>query len=95
MSRDFFSCDLLPAKQAVRPWVVTAALACLLSFGGCGRDVVGDYCSYGAVSEAQLEGCVEHVTPEVVENYNTNAARYAKGELNACLADAGPFCRQR
>jgi hypothetical protein len=81
----------------------TAALGVVLAFAGCadggasedGGNLVHDYCSYGAVSEAQLEGCVDHVTPEVVEGYDTNAGRYARRELDACLADAGPFCEDR
>ena len=60
-----------------------------------GGDRVGEYCAYGAVSKAQLEGCVEHVTPATVNGYSTNAARYARGQLDACLADSGPFCTPR
>ena len=78
----------------------------LLLIGGCGGssetgagteagNLVGDYCAYGAVSKAQLEGCVEHVTPATVNGYDTNAARYAEGQLDACLADSGPFCKPR
>ena len=66
------------------------------SWGGMeGGDLVGDYCAYGAVSKAQLEGCVEHVTPATVNEYRTNAARFARGQLDACLSDSGPFCRPR
>ena len=78
----------------------------VLLIGGCGAstgvgggigggDFVGDYCAYGAVSKAQLEGCVEHVTPATVSGYDTNAARYARGQLDACLADSGRFCAPR
>ncbi len=63
--------------------------------GTDGGNLVGDYCAYGAVSKAQLEGCVEHVTPATVTGYSTNAARYARGQLDACLADSGPFCAAR
>ena len=51
-----------------------------------------DYCSYGAVSDAQLDGCLNHVTDEVIDRRDTNAARFAKEQLHECLADAGPFC---
>jgi hypothetical protein len=59
------------------------------------RDLVGDYCSYAATSTAQLVECAEHVRPRQVLNSNTNAGRYARGELDRCLADAGLFCRPR
>lgn len=59
------------------------------------RDQVRDYCAYGAISETQRQGCVDHVTQDRVEALKTNAARYARGELDRCLADAGPFCRDR
>lgn len=80
--------------------VVMLMLVCVVAglSAGCatgGSDLVYDYCAYGAVSEAQLDGCVEHVTPEVVDGYDTNAAEYARGELDSCLDDAGPFCEDR
>ena len=62
---------------------------------GDGGDLVTGYCSYGSVSQAQLEGCIEHVTPRTVDSYSTNSARYARGTLDSCLADAGPFCEPR
>ena len=59
------------------------------------RDLVGDYCSYGAASTAQLVACAERVRPRQVLDSNTNAGRYARGELDSCLADSGLFCRPR
>jgi hypothetical protein len=59
------------------------------------RDLVGDYCSYGAVSTAQLMACAEHVRPREVLESETNAARYARGELDRCLPDSGLFCQSR
>jgi hypothetical protein len=56
---------------------------------------VGAYCFYGAVNVPQLRGCVEHVSPSEIARLDTNAAEYARGELDDCLADAGPFCRER
>lgn len=50
------------------------------------------YCRYGAVSQAQLEGCLDHVTTKRVDHLKTNAARFAQGQLQACLSDSGPFC---
>jgi len=54
-----------------------------------------EYCSYGAVSQAELDGCEEHVTTSDIDRLYTNAALYARGELNSCLGDAGPFCVNR
>jgi hypothetical protein len=50
---------------------------------------VGWYCVYGSVSVAQLAGCERHVTASYVRNLSTHAARYAKGQLDRCLSDAG------
>jgi hypothetical protein len=50
------------------------------------------YCEYGAVSRAQLDSCERRVRWGEFKYSNTNAARFAKGELEKCLADAGPFC---
>jgi hypothetical protein len=50
------------------------------------------YCSYGAVSRDQLAGCIEHVTEDDFADRPTNAARFARGELETCRSDAGPFC---
>ena len=60
-----------------------------------GAGLVQAYCRYGAVSSAQLRGCIEHVTPEAVLGYKTNAARYAEGNLRGCLGDSGLFCHPR
>jgi hypothetical protein len=63
---------------------------------GCGEsDLVGDYCRYGAVSRAQLDGCVSHVSEDDVRSRQTHASQYAFGDLNQCLLDAGPFCKGR
>lgn len=76
---------------------LAATLAILAGCGGVavddpGRGLIERYCSYGAVSRPQLRGCIEHVTPDDVARLRTNAARYARGQLDRCLADAGPFC---
>jgi hypothetical protein len=54
--------------------------------------LVARYCLYGAVSRAQLKGCVTNVSPETVASYSTPAARYARGDLIYCGPSAGPFC---
>lgn len=56
---------------------------------------VQDYCSYGAVSDFQLAGCVTHVPRSYVESLNTDAARYGRADMGSCLADAGPYCSPR
>ena len=94
-------------RSAPKRFAVIACGCALLS--GCGSDssspgqkgepdpaaYVEDYCAYGAVSQAQLDGCIDHVTPQTVDDYDTNAAEYARGELEECLGDAGPFCEGR
>ena len=54
-----------------------------------------DYCRYGSGSRTQFKACTERVRLEDVTHRTTNAARYAQGRLNVCLADAGPFCQPR
>jgi hypothetical protein len=54
--------------------------------------LVARYCLYGAVSRAQLKGCVTNVSPETVASYSTPAARYARGDLISCGPSAGSFC---
>jgi hypothetical protein len=74
---------------------LSAALVTLALVVGCGgTNEVTTYCSYGAVSQAQLDGCEQHVT-NYIDGLSTNASRYARGELNQCLADAGPYCVRR
>lgn len=51
------------------------------------------YCSYGAVSQAQLDGCVDHVSASTIDERDTNAAKFSRGEIEGCYRyDAGPFC---
>lgn len=50
------------------------------------------YCAYGSVSQAQMDGCLDHVNKGDVDRLDTNAARFSRWELGACLADAGPYC---
>ncbi len=66
------------------------AVALLVSACGSQEPNVGRYCAYGAVSEAQLVGCIRRV--ERVPDTSTRAARYGRYEIDECLADAGPFC---
>jgi curli biogenesis system outer membrane secretion channel CsgG len=71
--------------------VATGALA------ACGDSItpsVARYCEYGAVNQAQLDGCESHVSVGDFEKSDTNAALYAKYLLTFCRADAGPFCEE-
>jgi hypothetical protein len=58
--------------------------------------LVSDYCSYGAVSQAQLDGCKSHVTANEVRGRNTPAAHFAKSGSSddVCGAISGPFCQR-
>jgi hypothetical protein len=76
-----------------------AAAAVMISLTACdeigGEGMVDAYCRYGAVSRAQLEGCIGHVTEAEVRRLQTHASQYAFGDLDRCLADAGPICTPR
>jgi hypothetical protein len=65
-----------------------------LGYDRCKSEIEA-YCAYGSASPAQLEGCETGVTWGQIKRLDTNAARYASGELEICLADAGPFCRDQ
>jgi hypothetical protein len=54
--------------------------------------LVGDYCAYGAVSRAQLEGCKSHVTANQVRARDTTASHFAQRDIEDCGEDSGPFC---
>lgn len=48
------------------------------------------YCGYGSVSRRQLVGCLERVTDDEIARRNTNAAAYARRELETCLQEGRP-----
>lgn len=80
----------------LKPCVYAAApLAVLAIFMGMGwrsaNMTVSDYCAYGSVSQAQLDGCRDHVTAQEVNDRDTPAARFARGAPE-CGEDSGPFC---
>ncbi len=87
-----------PRFRADRSWV--APVVILAGFGVYGfidgksaRDhYVLPYCMYGARSQAQLDGCMSHVTSEEINDLETQAARFARGDTSDCLSDSGPFC---
>jgi hypothetical protein len=53
---------------------------------------IADYCAYGAVSQAQLDACIDHVVEGDINGLETNAAQFARREFDECRVDAGPFC---
>lgn len=53
---------------------------------------IADYCAYGAVSQAQLDACIDHVDASEIDASKSTAARFARREFDECLASAGPFC---
>jgi hypothetical protein len=56
-----------------------------------GVRLVDEYCAYGAVSDAQLDGCRGHVSADEVRSRRTPAAVFAV-EVGECGEGAGPFC---
>jgi len=52
-----------------------------------------DYCAYGSVSHAQLDGCMEHVKLSHIDQLDTPAARFARGATDVCGAGSGPYCQ--
>jgi hypothetical protein len=54
--------------------------------------LVADYCAYGAVSNAQLDGCKSHVTANEVRARDTAAAHFAQRDSDECGAGSGPLC---
>ncbi len=53
------------------------------------------YCIYKTRNDGQYDDCLKRSDPRVVRREDSNAARYARGELTRCLADAGPRCTLR
>jgi len=58
-----------------------------------GVRLVDEYCAYGAVSDARLDGCKGHVTADEVRSLRTPAAVFAVEEGD-CGDGAGPFCAE-
>ena len=57
--------------------------------------IIANYCAYGATSADQLEGCYFHVHIGEIEGRDTNAAEWARGDLDECLSDSGPYCGEQ
>ncbi|MGX6447013.1 hypothetical protein ACVU7I_02920 [Patulibacter sp. S7RM1-6] len=58
-------------------------------------EIVTRYCTYSARTFGGYDDCLRGTDRRVVEREDTNAGRYARGELTRCLADAGPRCTLR
>jgi hypothetical protein len=53
------------------------------------------YCNYVAQTEEAFQPCLDANRDRAFLSEDSNPARYAKGELTECLADAGPRCTAR
>ena len=51
------------------------------------------YCVYVAKDTDDNADCLDRTDPRIVEREDSNAGRYARGELLRCLDDSGPLCR--
>lgn len=82
------------ARWWLAPAVILAAFCAMGAQAGfSGRDsYLRAYCDYGARSQAQLDGCMSHVTTDDINKRDSQAARFARGETRECLGDAGPYC---
>jgi hypothetical protein len=90
----YFRDDETP-KWFVALGILWALCGLLVYSGYASRDggLIADYCAYGAVSKAQLDGCIEHVDEDEILGRNTNAARFARRDIEDCfIEDSGPFC---
>ena len=75
--------------------IVMAATAVVALSAALQPSTVQQYCSYGAVSEEQLAGCIAHASRSYVESLDTDAARYARDDFGSCKANSGPYCSDR
>lgn len=50
------------------------------------------YCKYGAKSQAQVDECMRSVDTGDIDDLDTPAARFARGERIVCGPGSGPFC---
>jgi hypothetical protein len=53
---------------------------------------IDPYCRYGAKSQAELDSCLSHVNSDDIDELQTNAAQFARGTIDECRDDAGPYC---
>ena len=76
---------------------IACAFVCVahITCGSHHRLSVDDFCAYGATSRPELQRCVYRTAPNDLRGFDTNAGRYGRGELDRCLSDAGPLCKDR
>lgn len=73
-----------------RAWTIVVATFTLTGCWGAydyDQALVHSYCDYDTVSQAQFEGCLEHVTADEVRDGDSEAARAALELTNAEAAD--------
>jgi len=72
-------------KWFVALGLIWALCAYGISLGYSARSggLVADYCAYGAVSRAQLDGCIERVGESDIRKSSTSAARFARRDIDA------------
>lgn len=59
-----------------------------------GENTVGNYCAWGAVSEAQFQGCVNNVSLQQVRGLDSQAARFAVDREAVCGSAPGIYCKR-
>lgn len=60
-----------------------------------GRNEVTRYCVYSVRDYDDYDDCLRTTQANTIRALDTNAGRYARGEITRCLADAGPRCTLR
>ena len=53
---------------------------------------LGDYCRYGAASQEQIEFCMARANTNEIDERDTPAARFSRGETDECGPGSGPYC---
>ena len=53
---------------------------------------LGYYCRYGAATQTELDGCMKRANTDEIDQLDTPAARFARGETSECGRESGPFC---
>ena len=55
---------------------------------------LGDYCRYGARSQAEIDSCMKRINTDEIAELDTPAARFSRGETNRCGRGSGPHCAE-
>lgn len=59
------------------------------------QDLTRRWCTYTATSQSAYDACLKTADPRVVRREDSDAGRFARGELLRCLPGAGPLCVTR